>query len=410
MKAKRLVVFCAIVVICLGLTAIFSPNVIKGLRLGLDLKGGFEILYVATPVEEGGKVTKAALIETARNLQKRIDAQGIAEPDITTEGSDRIRVKLAGVTDEAKVRETLKKPANLTFRAPDGTVMLNGSDFVAGGAKVEFDQAHQPYVAIKLKDAGKFGEVTGKLVGQTLSIFLDEEMKSSPTVNQVINSDTASITGRYTYDEAKEMVDIINLGSLPLVLTEKYTQSVGATLGQQSLHQTVEAGLIGAVLILAFMIFFYRLPGIVATITLITYMFIVLLIFNWMNATLTLPGIAALILGLGMAVDANIITYERIKEELRTGKSTLSALKAGAKHSFRTILDANVTNVISCAVLYYIGNGAIRGFALTLIISILVSMLTNVFLSRILIELLVKANIFKKPAYYGVKESEIRAL
>lgn len=410
MKAKRLVVFLAIVLVCLGLTAIFSPGVIKGLRLGLDLKGGFEILYVATPVEEGGKVTKAALIETARNLQKRIDAQGIAEPDITTEGSDRIRVKLAGVTDEAKVRETLKKPANLTFRAPDGTVMLNGSDFVAGGAKVEFDQAHQPYIAIKLKDAAKFGEVTGKLVGQTLSIYLDEEMKSSPTVNQVINSDTASITGRYTYDEAKDMVDIINLGSLPLNLTEKYTQSVGATLGQQSLHQTVEAGLIGAVLILAFMIFFYRLPGIVATITLVTYMFIVLVIFNWLNATLTLPGIAALILGLGMAVDANIITYERIKEEIRTGKSTLSALKAGAKHSFRTILDANVTNVISCAVLYYIGNGAIRGFALTLIISILVSMLTNVFLSRILIELLVKANIFKKPAYYGVKESEIRAL
>lgn len=410
MKAKRLGIFCAIVVVCLGLTAIFSPNVIKGLRLGLDLKGGFEILYVATPVEEGGKVTKAALIETARNLQKRIDAQGIAEPDITTEGSDRIRVKLAGVTDEAKVRETLKKPANLTFRAPDGTVMLNGSDFVAGGAKVEFDQAHQPYVAIKLKDAAKFGDVTGKLVGQTLSIYLDEELKSSPNVNQVINSDTASITGRYTYDQAKEMVDIINLGSLPLNLTEKYTQSVGATLGQQSLKQTVEAGLIGAVLILAFMIFFYRLPGIVATITLITYMFIVLLIFNWMNATLTLPGIAALILGLGMAVDANIITYERIKEEIRTGKSTLSALKAGAKHSFRTILDANVTNIISCAVLYYIGNGAIRGFALTLIISILVSMLTNVFLSRILIELLVKANIFKKPAYYGVKESEIRAL
>ncbi len=410
MKAKRLVVFCAIVVVCLSLTAIFSPNVIKGLRLGLDLKGGFEILYVATPVEEGGKVTKAALIETARNLQKRIDAQGIAEPDITTEGNDRIRVKLAGVTDEAKVRETLKKPANLTFRAPDGTIMLNGSDFVAGGAKVEFDQAHQPYVAIKLKDAAKFGEVTGKLVGQTLSIYLDEEMKSSPTVNQVINSDTASITGRYTYDEAKEMVDIINLGSLPLNLTEKYTQSVGATLGQQSLKQTVEAGLIGAVLILAFMIFFYRLPGIVASITLITYMFIVLVIFNWMNATLTLPGIAALILGLGMAVDANIITYERIKEEIRTGKSMLSALKAGAKHSFRTILDANVTNIISCAVLYYIGNGAIRGFALTLIISILVSMLTNVFLSRILIELLVKANIFKKPAYYGVKESEIRAL
>lgn len=410
MKAKRLVAFCSIVIACLLAVGIFSPNVIKGLRLGLDLKGGFEILYVATPVDEGSQVTKAALLETARNLQKRIDAQGIAEPDITTEGSDRIRVKLAGVTDEEKVREMLKKPANLTFRGPDGTIELNGSDFVAGGAKVEMNQAHQPYVSIKLKSATKFGEVTGRLVGKTLSIYLDEEMKSSPRVNSVINSDTASIEGSYTYAEAKEMADIINLGALPLNLTEKYTQSVGATLGQQSLHQTVEAGLIGAVLILVFMIFFYRIPGVVASITLITYLFIVLLVTKQMNATLTLPGIAALILGLGMAVDANIITYERIKEELRSGKSTLSALKAGAKHSFRTILDANVTNLISCAVLYYIGNGAIRGFALTLIISILVSMLTNVFLSRVLIELLVKANIFKKPVYYGVKESEIRAL
>jgi preprotein translocase subunit SecD len=395
MKVKRLVAFITIVVLCLAAVGSTSRWVIDGLRLGLDLKGGFEILYVATPVDEGSK---------------RIDAQGIAEPDITTEGSDRIRVKLAGVTDEAKVRETLKKPANLTFRAPDGTIELKGSDFVAGGAKAEFNQAQQPYVSIKLKDAGKFGEVTGRLVGQTLSIYLDEDLKSSPRVNSVINSDTASIEGSYTWDEAKEMAEIINLGALPLNLTEKYTQSVGATLGQQSLHQTVEAGIIGAVLILLFMIFFYRVPGIVASITLITYLWIVLLVFNRMNATLTLPGIAALILGIGMAVDANIITYERIKEEIRSGKSTLSALKSGAKHSFRTILDANVTNIISCGVLYYIGNGAIRGFALTLIISILVSMVTNVFLSRVLIELLVKANIFKKPAYYGVKESEIRAL
>ncbi|MDF2925099.1 MAG: SecDF [Paenibacillaceae bacterium] len=410
MVKKRLIAFIAIVVLCLTAAGITSPHLVKNLRLGLDLKGGFEILYVATPVEEGAKVTKASLLETARNLQKRIDSQGIAEPEITTEGSDRIRVKLAGVTDEEKVRETLKKPSNLTFRGPDGKVELNGSDFVPGGASVEFNQAHQPYISIKLKSASKFAEITGRLVGQPLSIYLDEEVQASPVVNSVINSDTASIEGGYTYDSAKEMANIINLGALPLNLTEKYTQSVGATLGQQSLHQTVEAGLIGAALILLFMIFFYRLPGIVASITLITYLWIVIVVFYYMKATITLPGIAAMVLGVGMAVDANIITYERIKEEIRTGKSMLSALKSGAKHSFRTIVDANVTNAISCAVLYYIGNGAIRGFALTLLISIVVSMVTNVFLSRVLIELLIKANVFKKPSYYGVKESEIRAL
>lgn len=212
-----------------------------------------------------------------------------------------------------------------------------------------------------------------------MAIYLDERQLSAPVVNTVITDGSATISGNYTFEEATELASTINLGALPLKLTEKYTQVVGASLGKASLEQTVRAGLIGSILILIFMIIFYRLPGFVAAITLITYTWLLLVVFDWMNATLTLPGIAAFVLGIGMAVDANIITYERIKEEIRSGKSLLSSLKSGSKHSFRTIMDANITNIISAGVLYYVGNGAIRGFALTTIMSIVLSVLTNIF-------------------------------
>ncbi|MCS7458692.1 protein translocase subunit SecD [Paenibacillus doosanensis] len=407
---KRIVAFLAVVVITFGLVAYFTPGLVKNIKLGLDLKGGFEILYVAEPVEAGKSVTKESLKQTANSLMKRADSLGIAEPEITTEGNDRIRVRLADVKNEEEVRKKIKKPAELTFRGPDGTKEMLGSDFVEGAAKVEFDQSNRPIISIKVKDPDKFKQVTEKLLGKPLAIYLDENELSAPVVNSVIQDGNATISGNYTFDEANSLANTINLGALPLKLTEKYTQVVGASLGQLSLQQTVEAGLIGAALILIFMLVFYRLPGLIAAITLITYMFLLLVAFWLMRATLTLPGIAAFILGMGMAVDANIITYERIKEEIRSGKSLLSSLKSGSKHSFRTIMDANITNLISAVVLYYVGNGAIRGFALTTIMSIILSILTNVFLSRWYIHLVIKSNLFKKPAYYGVKESEIRGL
>ncbi|MEF3312464.1 protein translocase subunit SecD [Paenibacillus sp. GYB004] len=410
MNMKRLAAFLLIVVITLGVVAWSSPGLLSKVRLGLDLKGGFEILYVAEPIDEGKAVTRDSLVQTAQSLAKRADASGVAEPEVTTEGTDRIRVKLAGVENQEEVRALLRKPAELTFRGPDGKKEMVGSDFVEGAAEVGFNQTNQPIISIEVKDKAKFAEITQRLLGQPLAIYLDETQLSAPVVQQVLTDGKATITGSYTYEEAKELKDIINLGALPLKLTEKYTQSVGATLGQQSLEQTIKAGIIGSLLILLFMVVFYRVPGIVAAITLITYTWLVLLVFYWMNATLTLPGIAALILGIGMAVDANIIKFERVKEEIRSGKSLLSSLKSGHKHSFRTIMDANITNIISCGVLYYIGNGAIRGFALTMIVSILISMLTNVLFSRFLITLLVRSNLFKKPVYFGVKEADIREL
>ncbi|WP_243767237.1 protein translocase subunit SecD [Paenibacillus agricola] len=407
---KRIAIFVAVVLVTFALIAWTSPSLVSKVKLGLDLQGGFEILYVAEPIEVGKPVTPESLKETANSLAKRADEQGISEPEVTTEGKDRIRVRLADVKNEEEVRNAIKKTAELTFRGPDGVKEMLGSDFVENGAQVGFDQSNRPQINIKVKDPEKFRKVTEKLVGKPLAIYLDERQLSAPTVNSIISDGNATISGNYTFEEAKELASTINLGALPLKLTEKYTQVVGASLGKSSLDQTVRAGLIGSILILLFMVIFYRLPGFVAAISIITYSWLLLVVFDWMNATLTLPGIAAFVLGIGMAVDANIITYERLKEEIRSGKSLMSSLKSGSKHSFRTIMDANITNLIAAAVLYTVGNGAIRGFALTTIMSIILSVVTNIFFSRMLLFLLIKSNKFKKPSYYGVKEAEIRGL
>lgn len=410
MDKRRITAFFLIVIILLAVFIGTSPTLLKHVKLGLDLQGGFEILYVAEPIEEGQTVTKDVLLETAQSLETRVNKQGVEEPEITTEGRDRIRVRLAGVQDQEALRKRLKEPANLTFRGPDGTKEMLGSDFVEGGAKVEFDQVGRPYISIQVKDAAKFGDVTERLLGQPLAIYLDEEELSAPIVQNVITNGQATITGDYTFDEAKDLADTINLGALPLKLTEKYSQSVGATLGQRSLEMTMYAGIIATVAILLFVAIYYRAPGLVACFTLITYTWLLILLFVLLNATLTLPGIAAFVLGIGMAVDANIITFERIKEEIRSGKSIHSAFKSGERNSFRTIMDANITSIIAGLVLYWIGTGAVQGFAFIHIISVIASFLTNVYFSRLLLSLVIRGGLFKKPALFGVKEAEIRAL
>ncbi|HEX7056317.1 MAG TPA: protein translocase subunit SecD [Bacilli bacterium] len=416
MDVKRLLAFLLVVVVSFGVIGFTTPDLVKNLRLGLDLKGGFEILYNAEPIEPGQTITKDVLRQAARNIEHRVNQSGVEEPEITPEGKNRIRVRIAGVTDPETVREILKKPAVLQIRSSDGKVELTGKDFVEGGAKVEYNQANQPYVTIKLRDKQKFYEVTKRAwdkgpPNNTLGIYLDDELVSNPAVNNgPINSTDVMIEGNFTYKEAKNLADTINLGALPVKLTEKYIQSVGATLGQLSLQKTVEAGLLGSVLILLFMLLFYRIPGVIACITLIIYTWALLLVFYLMNATLTLPGIAAFVLGIGMAVDANIITYERIKEEIRSGKTLNSSLVAGSRQSFRTIMDANLTTIFAGIALLLIGTGAIKGFAITLILSIVLSIATNVFLSRFLLNLFVRSNIASKFGYYGVKEAEISEL
>ncbi|MEX2414604.1 MAG: protein translocase subunit SecD [Paenibacillaceae bacterium] len=416
MDFKRFGAFLLIVIVGFGLIGWTAPDILRSVRLGLDLKGGFEVLYIVEPLDATQELTHDVLIEAAHSIEDRANKNGAEEPEVTPEGKDRIRVKIAGVTDPEKIRGILKEPANLTFRSSDGTIELRGNDFVENAADVQFDSTTQePIISIELKDKAKFYEITKRisqkpLPDNVLEIWLNEEMLYSPRVSQGIPSNQATIEGGYTITEANKLAATINLGALPVKLTEKYTQVVDATLGQASLDKTVFAGLIGSVFILLFMLFFYRVPGIIAVITLITYTWLLLIIFNLMNATLTLPGIAAFVLGIGMAVDANIITYERIKDELRSGKSILSSIKAGSKNSLRTILDANITTIIAAAVLFNIGTGAIKGFALVLIVSILASMITNVFFSRLLLFLLVRSNLVKKLSYFGVKEGEVNEL
>ncbi|MBW5447900.1 protein translocase subunit SecD [Cohnella sp. CFH 77786] len=415
---KRLLAFALVVVLTFGVMAVTTPGLLDKTKLGLDLKGGFEILYEAQPLTEGGTVTKEALRQTAISLEKRANKNNVGEPEVTTEGSNRIRVKIAGVADEAKLRDLMKRPSNLEFRSADGCksptdyckVELTGAEFVEGAAKVEYNQMNQPLVAIKVKDKKKLADVSTRLVGKNLAIMLDGELLTDPVVRQPLTDGSAVIEGQPDVDAARNLAEIINLGALPLKLTEKYTQSVGATLGQQSLNETLLAGGIASVLILIFMIGFYRIPGVVASICLIAYCWMLLGVFWLMGATMTLPGIAAFILGIGIAVDSNIITAERIKDELRSGKTLTSSLRAGAKNSFRTVIDAHITNIIAGAVLFYLGQGSVKGFAVVLIWSIVINIVTNVFFPRLLLHLLIQSGRFTKLGYYGVKEGEIRAL
>lgn len=415
---KRIVSFILVVLVTVGVMAYTSPGLLKDIRLGLDLKGGFEILYEAQPLEAGQAITRESLTQTAKSLEQRANALGTSEPEVTTEGTNRIRLRLAGVTDEVEVRSKMKEPAELTFRSATeddepGTyskIELRGNEFVENGASVVYNSLNEPMVDIQVKDKEKFAEITKRLQGKPLAIYLDDELLSAPEVRQTLTDGKAQISGSYTREEANELRDTINLGALPLKLTEKYSQSVGASLGQLSLEQTIKAGIIASIFILVFMISLYRIPGVVASFALITHTWLVLAIFYLGDFVLTLPGIAAFILGIGMAVDANIITYERIKEELRSGKSILSAVKSGERISFRTVMDSNITTIIAASVMFWLGTGSVRGFAIVLIIDIVTSILTNVFFSRFLLNLLVKANLIKKPSYFGVKESEIRAL
>ncbi|KGE18257.1 protein translocase subunit SecD [Paenibacillus wynnii] len=415
---KRLVSFIVTVAVLLGVMVFTTPGLLDKVRLGLDLKGGFEILYHAEPMEKGQDLSPASLQKTAESLEKRANAIGTTEPEVTTEGTDRIRMKIPGVNNEAEVRKKMKEPAVLTFRstAPGdeagsySKVELLGSDFVENAAEVGQDNLNQPVISIKIKDKDKFAEITKRLLGQNLAIYLDEVKLSDPVVRAELTDGSASISGNYSVEEARALADTINLGALPLKLTEMYSQSVGATLGMKSLEQTVRAGLVGSLIILIFMIGMYRLPGVLASFALILHTWLLILVFVIADFTLTLPGIAAFILGIGMAVDANIITNERIREEMRSGKSILSSVKAGSKSSFRTVMDANVTTIIVAAVMFAFGTGAVKGFALVLIVEIVLSIATNLYFSRWLLNLLVRAGTLSKPKQFGVKESEIRAL
>ncbi|MFK3938520.1 protein translocase subunit SecD [Alkalihalobacillus sp. NPDC078783] len=429
-KKGRIFAFFLIVLAFAVLISTTVMSITKETKLGLDLQGGFEVLYEVTPIDDT-EITEQTLSATVTALNQRVNVLGVSEPVIQIEGDDRIRVQLAGVEDQETARQLLATEAELTFRDVNDNILLDGSDLQQNGAAGQFDQTNRPIVTLKLKDAERFAEVTRDLsqrpIGENvLVIWLDFEegdsyaeeansaepkFLSAANVSEVINSQDVQISGNFTPDETKHISEILNAGSLPVKLDEMFSNSVGASLGEKSMVQTVYAGLIGIALIFAFMLFYYRLPGFIAVVTLSVYTYLVIVILNLMNAVMTLPGIAALVLGIGMAVDANIIMYERIREELRSGKSTMSAFKAGTRRSFATILDSNLTTILAASVMFYFGTSAVRGFSIVLIVSILTSFLTAVLGSRLLLGMWVSSKFLnKRPGWFGVKERDIDEL
>ncbi|WP_099988651.1 protein translocase subunit SecDF [Staphylococcus pseudintermedius] len=430
-KVSRLITFILLVVLLFaGMSATYK-SVIKNVNLGLDLQGGFEVLYQVNPLGDGEKIDNTAVQSTAKTLERRVNVLGVSEPKIQVEDQNRIRVQLAGVQDQNQARKILSSQANLTIRDADDKVLLTGKDLVQGSAKQEFKQnTNQPAVTFKLKDSDKFKKVTEEIAKKqenVMVVWLDfekgdsyekEKTKEDPkfisaaSVNQPINSTNVEISGGFQGEkgisEAKQIADLLNSGSLPVELKEIYSTSVGAQFGQDALDKTINASMIGIGIIFLFMLLFYRLPGIVAVITLTTYIYLTMVAFNFISGVLTLPGLAALVLGVGMAVDANIIMYERIKDEIRIGRTLKQAYKKANKSSFITILDANLTTVLAAAVLFFFGESSVKGFATMLLLAILMSFVTAVFLTRVLLSLVVHSNVFKKKLWwFGVKQSQI---
>ncbi|OMP67571.1 protein translocase subunit SecDF [Domibacillus epiphyticus] len=430
-KRSRIVSFFLIVVVLFSTMGGTANEILKNIKLGLDLQGGFEVLYEVEPVKEGQKITESVVADTAEALDKRINVLGVSEPSIQVEEGNRIRVQLAGVEDQEQARSLLSTQANLSFRDVNDKLMMDGSDLVEGGASQSFTENGQPNVVIKLKDSEKFKEVTEKIVAMApnnqLVIWLDfEEGKdsfaaesqkedpkflSAPNVSEVFDTNEVTIEGSFTAEEAQNLAAMLKAGALPVKLNEVYSTSVGAQFGVQALDQTIFAGIVGIGLIFLFMIIYYRLPGAVAVITLSAFLYLTLLFFELVNGVMTLPGIAALILGVGMAVDANIITFERIREEIKIGRPIRAAFQTGSKNAFLTVVDANLTTLLAGGVLFYFGTSSVKGFATTLIISIIVSFITSIWGARVLLGLLVNSNWLKdKPGLFGVKKSDIHPI
>lgn len=430
-KKKRINIklFSAILLlIVVGIGFLFVP-LFKNLKFGLDLQGGFEILYKVKSID-GTKMNKEKLTATYKTLSKRIDSLGVSEPEIILEGDDKIRVKLAGVNNPEEARKQLSTVATLSFRDTNDNLLMTSDVLKAGSAKVSQDSSGNPAVLLSVKDKTKFYEVTNKVKdydNNTIVIWLDynemtdsyEKEKnacgssdsnclSAASVSQGFASDVI-IQGNFTEEEVTNLVDLINSGSLPSKLTEVSSKTVGASFGDETLTKTLIAGIIGVVLISAVLIIVYHFAGVISTVSIIIYTFLVFLVFWVIGGVLTLPGIAALVLGIGMAVDANVITFSRIKDELYKGKSLQLAFKSGFKSSFSAIFDSNLTTLIVAIIMFIFGESSIKGFATMLIITVVVTMLTMVLLTRVLLEIFAMSGKFdnKTKFFINVNKEDI---
>jgi preprotein translocase subunit SecD len=403
-----------------------APGETLETRLGLDLIGGLRGEYQVVATDQQ-PVTPDILEQTRTIIENRVNATGVAEPIVVTQGQDRISVEMPGVEDEGDIRSLIGTTGVLAFvPVPQeyfGQV-VQGAPLPEGMADVEplftgveiansrigqDPTTREIVVDMELKETGArlFDEHAAEHYGEQFAIVLDGIVQSAPTINATRFGGQAQISGDFTPAEATNLVTVLKFGSLPLEIREVGFSSISATLGLHFLNQTILAGCIGIALVFAFMLLYYRVPGLVACVALVFYTVFTFALFRLLGVTLTLAGIAAFILSVGMAVDANILIFERTKEELRAGKNLTAAIEAGFARAWNSILDSNVSTLITAFILYYFGTSVVKGFALVLIFGVLTSMFTAITLSRMLLRWVVQQPRARQAHLFGIADAEL---
>jgi preprotein translocase subunit SecD len=408
----------AIVGLCLFLILPIQNKI----KLGLDLQGGVRVLLELRPSPEVPKITPQIQAQVEQVIQGRINGLGVAEPVITPVGSNRILVELPNVKDPDEAVRTLKEVAKLDFKIipeavnarierdkkyaddPNGAYKDSGPIVYSGadlkGAQTGFDQANSPKIDFQTKDAKKFGEMTQANMGKLLGIFLDKKFVSAATIRGVITSD-GEITGVFTEEDTIRIANELNAGALPVDVAVIENDTVGPILGKIDLEKSLYASMVGLGLVLIFMLIVYRLPGFMADLALIVYVLMLLGLLAGVKAVLTLPGIAGFVLSIGMAVDANVLIFERIKEELWAGKTLRAAVQVGFKRAFTAVFDSHVTTIVGAAVLFMLGTGTVKGFAYTLFWGTAFSLFTATFVTRFFMDVVVDNDLVENPKAYG---------
>lgn len=377
----------------------------SAISLGLDLRGGVSTEYIVTDTTVANY--DSLLEGTVSALRTRLTNAGFTEATVAVQGTDRILVEIPDVEDPEEVARIIGTPAHLEFRDPQGNVVFEGKEITDAGVNYANEEKTLYGVGFELNREGAkaFEEATRACVGQAISIYLDDELISAPVVNEVIAGGTGIITGsksegsEASYKWASNLAMLIQSGALPLDIREVETRAISATLGIEAIDGAVIAGIVGLAIILLFMLVMYRLPGVAADLALLIYVLIVFYVMAIIGVQLTLQGIAGILLGIGMAVDANVVIFERFREELKDGRTPLNAVKFGFRNAGRAVADSNITTLIAAVVLMIFGTGTIKGFATTLLISVLASLFTAVVVTRWLLRLICKLDIRSRGAY-----------
>jgi preprotein translocase subunit SecD len=435
-KALVIIAVCAI-----SLWAVIPVQ--KTIRLGLDLQGGARLLLQLYPTAEVPNITAQVQAQTREVIDRRINGLGVAEPSISNVGTDRILVELPAVKDPDQAEKVLKQVAVLEYKIvpfdvmqkadaantlllqpkldpkqkaeaelyvsktaydSSGKVVYSGSELK--GAQAGYDQGGKPDILFQTKDPAKFGKLTTANLQKPLGIFLDHRYLSAPIIQSPIY-DSGQITGQFTQEDTITLANELNAGALPVSVKIIEKETIGPTLGKIDLVQSMRAAALGLGLVLIFMIVVYRLPGLLADLALAIYVLVMMAILALSHATLTLPGIAGFVLSIGMAVDANVLIFERIKEELWNGKTMRAAVRVGFQRAFSAVFDSHFTTIVGAGVLYTLGTGTVKGFAFTLFWGTVVSLITAVFITRFFVDVLVDNNVLTTPELYGVKRADL---